>query len=500
MKLDFFWVLIGIAVYLGTLLLVLFWTRAKSTSEEDGKRQEFFLGRRGQRGLHPVLLLISYAATVYSAFTLIGLPGLVYKHGVGAFGSIVIAQLLQVACVLFFGMALWRRTQEFEGVTSPIEIVSRSYDSRWLGLIVFLATVVFVIPHLTLQLVGIGRLIAGVTGDRVGYVEGVGCILLIMVLYSELGGFRGIVWTDVLQFSLSIIGIAALAWIFVQRSWDGDLGNIADSLRQNGRGDLLTLPGPDGYYTAPMLFSLCVFYGLWPVAHPSSSVRFLAQTSPRGFLWMVVGMALLPILMFTPGLIIGLGGAASHPGLSHSAKIAGTVVMDVIETGGALTMVFGLFYILGSLSAAMSTCDSQALAMGQIVSRDLVKGVLAPKISPKNEMRSARYAIVAVFLIAYIAGMRDSELILRLSIISGAGTAILVPTYLGIRLRRPDKKAAFASIAAGYLAFAVLETLVEPQSFYGFHNSLWAVGTSTLLYLVISARGFIHLRGFPRRI
>jgi SSS family solute:Na+ symporter/sodium/proline symporter len=183
---------------------------------------------------------------------------------------------------------------------------------------------------------------------------------------------------------------------------------------------------------------------------------------------MVAGMAFLPLLMFLPALIIGLGGAATHPELDEGKKIAGQVVLDVIATGGVTASIFGLLYVLGSLSAAMSTCDSQALAMGQIVSRDFVRGVVAPRISPRREMMSARVAIVSVFLVAYFIGMTESDIILQLSIVSGSGTAILVPTYLGIRLRHPSRKAAFASILGGYAVFIAGEAYLQKNCFWAF--------------------------------
>ena len=487
MTLNFYWLLTGIGLYLGSLLLLLWWTKGDESSGDHSHGEDFFLGRRGRQGLHPLLLLVSYAATVYSAFTLIGMPGFIYRHGVGAFGAIVISQLLQVACILFFGMALWRRAQEFPGATSPIEIVSHSYRSPRLGLFVFTATVLFVIPHLTLQLVGIGRLIEGVTDGRVGYIQSVGVILFVMMLYSELGGFRGIVWTDVTQFILSVCGMAVLAWLFVDRVWDGDLFQLADRLTEQGNESLLSTPGPEGFYTTPMLFSLCVFYGLWPIAHPSSAVRFLAQTSPRGFLWMVGGMAFLPVIMYLPALVIGLGGAAAHPGLGQLHEtIAGQVVVDVVSTGGSFAAVFGFFYILGSLSASMSTCDSQALAMGQIVSRDLVKGVLVPQISARNELRTARLAILFVFLVSFALGLNKDSFILKLSVLSGSGTAVLVPTYLGIRFKRPHKWAAFASMICGYTVFILGETWLAGQTIGGFPPALLAVGTSALVFLILS--------------
>mgnify|MGYP001232794020 CR=1 FL=1 len=484
MTLQFGWLMAVIVIYLGILLLILRWTGRK---EGDFSSGQFFLGRDGNRGLHPSLLLLSYAATVYSAFTVVGIPAAIYERGIGAYGFMVLAQLLQVACVILFGIPLWRKAQTLEGCTSPIEVISRCYGSRILGVIVAVTTVIFVIPHVAMQLVGIGLLLNGFSEGGISYELGVGIVLLVMLIYSELGGFRGIVWTDVIQFVLLVLGMWVVALLFVQLNWQGSFSEIFNDLRNHERRELLTTPGPTHFYTLPMLISYVLFIGMWPIGHPSFSVRYLALTRRSGFVWLVGGMSLLPAIMFLPSLIIGLGGAARYPDLSKPNLVAGEVVQGVIATGGMAATIFGFCFILGGISAAMSTCDSQALAMGQIISRDVVRRFLRPNISARKELWIARLAIVAVMITAYVIGLKPPAFIIKLSVLSAMGTAILAPTYLGIRLQRPNPTAAVSSILSGFAMLAAGELGGLPENWlYGFHNGVLAIAVATGVFIFIS--------------
>ena len=484
MTLHFGWLIVGVIVYL-TLLLGILAVTGKIPSGKQGS--EFFLARDGKRGLHPLLLLISYAATVYSAFTVVGMPGFIYGRGVGAYGFIVIAQLLQVACILLFGFPLWKKAQQIPGATSPIEVVSSCYRSPRLGVALTIATVIFVIPHVALQLAAMGKLLSGVTNGGIHYSLGVGTILVVMILYSEFGGFRGVVLTDVIQFALILVGVVALAVVFLLQYFGGSFTTLFEQLRNSDNSSLLATPGPTGFYTTPMLISNCLFIGLWPIGHPSFSVRFLAQSRPIGLKYLVVGMAFLPAIMFLPALIIGLGGAVIFPDLDSPDLIAGQVLSGVMSHGGPAMMVLGFLFVIAALAGAMSTCDSQALAMGQIFSRDVIRGVVAPKISPKREILCARTAIVAVFLTSYFVGMIKLDFINKLGVLSGMGTAVLVPTYLGIRLKCPSPYAAFASLIGGYTILLLGETKVMPNNMVlGFHNGATAIVAAAVIYCIIS--------------
>jgi len=68
-------ILIGIYAILGTLIAL--YSRGAKTQES------FFIGDRNISG---VVSALTYAATTYSAFMMVGLVGLAYATGVGALG------------------------------------------------------------------------------------------------------------------------------------------------------------------------------------------------------------------------------------------------------------------------------------------------------------------------------------------------------------------------------------------------------------------------------
>src|SRR5690625_6975998 len=93
------WIWIGIAAY--TVIAGV--TAYLSRTEKSQNMSHYFLGDRKMGGFVSAL---SYSATTYSAFMLIGLAGLTYSGGVGALGFELI-YLCGVTLVLIFGPRFW---------------------------------------------------------------------------------------------------------------------------------------------------------------------------------------------------------------------------------------------------------------------------------------------------------------------------------------------------------------------------------------------------------
>ena len=91
-----------------------------------------------------------------------------------------------------------------------------------------------------------------------GSVLGLGCALIIALAYGTVAGLRGVVWTDLLQFSLAMFGAVALAWIAYQSV--GSVEGVAQLIEQQRNG-LLT---PD----LSVLAALDPLDASWLEAHP----------------------------------------------------------------------------------------------------------------------------------------------------------------------------------------------------------------------------------------
>ncbi|HSH45092.1 MAG TPA: hypothetical protein VK966_04510, partial [Longimicrobiales bacterium] len=117
---------------------------------------EYFLAGRTLGG---VVAALTYSATTYSAFMLIGLAGLTYQGGVGALGFELI-YLAGLSLVVFFGPRFWKVGHTYDYVT-PSEMLGDRYGSRGVAVTVAVLSCLFLIPYSAVQLMGIGYLLEG---------------------------------------------------------------------------------------------------------------------------------------------------------------------------------------------------------------------------------------------------------------------------------------------------------------------------------------------------
>ena len=104
---------------------------------------EFFLANRQLGG---IVAALTYAATTYSAFMMVGLAGLTYKLGVGAYGFEV-TYLCGLALVVFFGPRFWLVGRKFDYLTHA-QLLADRYQSRAVGILSALMCLVFLFPTL----------------------------------------------------------------------------------------------------------------------------------------------------------------------------------------------------------------------------------------------------------------------------------------------------------------------------------------------------------------
>src|SRR6202167_2324950 len=141
-----------------TILVVLFavvtlvgfaavrWRRAEDVLHLN----EWGLGGRGFGSFVTWFLL---GGDLYTAYTFIAVPALVY--GTGAAGFFALSYTIMVYPIVFvFGPRLWSVARA-RGYVTPGEFVRGRYGSQGLGLAVTLTGILATMPYIALQLVGI---------------------------------------------------------------------------------------------------------------------------------------------------------------------------------------------------------------------------------------------------------------------------------------------------------------------------------------------------------
>lgn len=181
------WIWIGIAIY----VVIAGATAILSRHDNQGTMSGYFLGNRKMGGF---VSAMSYSATTYSAFMLIGLAGLTYTGGVGALGFELI-YLCGVTLVLIFGPRFWLAGKKF-GYVTPSEMLGDRYENRAVGTVAALCSLIFLIPYAAVQLAGVGYLVSGMTDGQISFTTGTVLATLLAIVFSIVAGLRSVAWTD----------------------------------------------------------------------------------------------------------------------------------------------------------------------------------------------------------------------------------------------------------------------------------------------------------------
>jgi len=170
-------------------------------SKKAGKNtQEFFLSGRNMPWW---LLGISMVATTFAADTPGLVTELVRQNGVSG-NWVWWAFLLTGMLTVFFYAKLWRRS----GINTDLEFYELRYKGKAAGFLrgfraIYLGVVFNIITMAGVCLAGakIANILLGISQEHTLLISSI-----IVVIYSSLGGLKGVLITDMIQFIIAMVG------------------------------------------------------------------------------------------------------------------------------------------------------------------------------------------------------------------------------------------------------------------------------------------------------
>ena len=107
--------------------------------------------------------------------------------------------------------------------------------------------------------------------------------------------------------------------------------------------------------------------------------------------------------------------------------------------------------VAGGLAAALSTAAGLLLAISSAISHDLLKGILKPEISEKDELNASRVAMVGAIILAGYFGLNPPDFAAgTVAIAFGLAASSIFPVLmLGIFSKRMNRQGAVAGMIAG---------------------------------------------------
>lgn len=480
------WIII-IAVLAITLIIGLVVSRKSGKSSK-----EFFLSGRNMPWW---LLGISMVATTFSADTPNLVTDIVRRNGIAGNWEWW-AFLLTGMLTVFVYARLWRRS----GVMTDIEFYEirysgapakflRAFRALYLGFffnVMIMATV-------CLAAIKIGGIMLGLTPIQTILIASI-----VTVLYSSLGGLRGVIFTDLLQFAIAMVGSIWAAVEILGMPEINGLGNLLT--HENVSGKLDFIPDFSDSENLIPLFIIPLAVQWWSVWYPGSepggggyvAQRMLAAKNEKNamgatFLFNAAHYALRP----WPWILIALASLIFFPTLSDittafpdidSSKIGHDLAYPAMLTKLSPGLI-GL--VLASLMAAFMSTISTHLNWGaSYMTHDFYNRFINQNASEKRLVGVGRISTVILMIFAALVALwletaLDSFKIL-LQIGAGTGLIFILRWFW-------DRINAYSEITAMVVSFIV--AVIFQSNDFGLNSSLQllaGVCITTLAWLVVT--------------
>ncbi len=457
------------AYLLFTIVLGVIANRRLSANVED-----FFLyGRRA--GF--IVLYLTVVATYHSAFAFLGSGGFFYTHGIGFWDAG--AWTVMVGAITYvLGSRIWALGKRF-GYITPADMLADFYESEAVRVVVALVSVVFTILYIQVQAQGLGYIISVASGGRISFELGTLLLLGVAAAYLMAGGLRAVYWTDVLQGVWMYVAIWVGALVLSYRLFGGPLQlwhQVADQ-----RPDLLTLPGPQGFFTPGMWFGMMVVLSFGIVFQPHMMIRYYTAASGTTIKWLGATTPIFLMTLFIPAAMVGLGGALAMPDLDVPDRIFPELLFAY-----APAWLTGII-LAGATAAAMSTLDSILHSNMTVLTRDVYQRYIRSVATPGHYIQVGRLIVLTLLVVGYMLSITTFEFLVVLVAISGAGALQLMPAIFGVCFptRRLFTRAAIlAGIGIGLLTLYL--TLVIAPHPLGLHGGVWSVVANFTVTMTVS--------------
>ena len=404
-----------------------------AVTKRAGKNtREFFLSGRNMPWW---LLGISMVATTFSADTPNLVTDIVRQNGVSgnwAWWAFLITGMLTV----FVYAKLWRRSK----VVTDLEFYELRYSGKPAAFLrgfraIYLGVIfnVLIMASVCLAAIKIGGVMFG--------LEPYECVLyagIITVIYSTLGGLRGVIFTDFLQFIVAMVGSIWAAYYIVNLP---EVGGLEAMLSHPNVADKLSFL-PDFNDTESLIVLLLIpiavqWWSVWyPGAEPGGggyiAQRMLSAKDEKNaigatLLFNITHYALRP----WPWIIIALASLILYPQLADIGQaFPNTVLGHDLGYSAMLTKLpAGLLgLVLASLIAAFMSTISTHLNWGSsYIALDFYQRFVKPEASEKELVSVGRLSTVVLMIIAALLalGLDDAYGTFKILLQIGAGTGLI---------------------------------------------------------------------------
>ncbi|MEE1025109.1 MAG: sodium/proline symporter PutP [Acutalibacteraceae bacterium] len=438
--------IIAFVIYFVSMLAIglVFFLRSKSAGEK-----EYFLGGRS---MGPWVTALSAQASDMSAWLLMGLPGSILAFGLGQ-AWIGIGLAIGTAANWIIVAKRLRRFSSAanDSITLP-QYLSNRFASKSLVLQIICAVIflvcftVYVASAFTA-----GAKVFVTVFPQLDQSVAMLIFALILIIYTFLGGFKAVCWTDFFQGLLMLVALLAVPIIVV----------CTMNLDSSVLNEVYTYKGNEYAFNAN-LFSASwqeivsgLAWGLGYFGMPHILVRFMSikkssmikKSATVAIVWVVISLFSTILIAYFGRIMIGK--ELIEAGLTENVFI---VVARKLFPG----FIAGLL-LSAIIAASMSTADSQLLVASSSFTSDIYKPLFRKNASDKELLWVGRVVVLIVAVVAYfIASSKADGAAAIMDMVgnawAGFGSSFGPVVLLSLFWKRMTYKGAVAGIIGGAVA------------------------------------------------
>jgi Na+/proline symporter len=450
---HFYMIFFTIFIVINLILAV--WGWLKMRKGKTGDDIEYFLGGK----VTPIIVLaFSYCATSVSAGSFIGDPGFISTVGWPYYWFTVFTVPGLVIPGLFVIRRLRLQSSRYGSLSLTDYLCSR-YNSSSMKIYISVVMVICYLFMLVSQYKGAALLLQSYTG--IDFSTGLLIMMVAVVFFVNVGGFRSVAWTDFFQGAFMTILAAALVTVALMKI--GGFTGLESSLQEVAPNYLRTYDsGPDAVFPWYSIPCIALFGFFIMFSQPYIASRYLAVPNiSRKKIGQFLLITLVLGALFNAMIFLGLIGHVLFPKANPD-------YLTVTMTKAFFSPLLSGIMMIGFFSAMLSTASGLLLVIGQSIGSDLYAH-LSKKATPRKTVWVTQASIIAAALFVLYFNMVKPPALLQVFIflsLSGVGSMLAVPLFAGVSWRYARKEGAWCALIAGPLSYLLMD--------YVFHIS-WTV-------------------------
>ena len=410
-------------------LALLFYIGVRSSGKQE-TTEDLFLAKRNMPWL---AVGMSMFASMTSAISYLGIPGIAYKEN-GSMLVMGIVSPLLAPILIFLFYPFYRRLN----VTTSYEYIGLRFGKAGR----YAIAILFLLARLSwLGVVLYAPAVALSATCGLDIKLSIALMGVVSIVYTTIGGLAAVIWTDIAQYLIMTAGAICVVISLIGAHPQGLMGIIHFAQSQNHLGEFsLHL---DWFALTPLMVIISLFFSsMQDYGTDQVTVqRLLAAKDMKGVTKAIIFNSLTDLAMTAMLAFIGLGMFAYYSlGIAKiPANIPGDSVLPYFIMHAFPVGVSGLI-ITAIYAAAMSAASAGANSVVTVAVNDLIRPVRKTVHADAADLKLSRYLTLGVGFIAtgiaIYASTLDSLLKASQNFLSAFAAPVLALFLLGMLTRK----------------------------------------------------------------